>query len=70
LDCKDGTKGRAFCISMGSVKLENPEIKKFETSVFDGVYVTNDLTQEYLNKLDAARNEAMVMQEQMAKYLR
>jgi amidophosphoribosyltransferase len=41
-----------------AVRSENPEIKKFETSVFDGVYVTNDITQEYLNRLDAARNEA------------
>ena len=43
---------------IAAVRSENPEIKKFETSVFDGVYVTNDITQEYLNKLDAARNEA------------
>ena len=43
---------------VAAVRSENPEIKKFETSVFDGVYVTNDITQEYLNKLDAARNEA------------
>jgi amidophosphoribosyltransferase len=41
-----------------AVRSENPDIKKFETSVFDGVYVTNDITQEYLNKLDASRNDA------------
>lgn len=41
-----------------AVRSQNPDIKKFETSVFDGVYVTNDITQEYLNKLDASRNDA------------
>ena len=42
---------------IGAVREENPSIKKFETSVFDGVYVTNDISQEYLNRLDAARSE-------------
>jgi len=41
-----------------AVRLENPELKRFETSVFDGVYVTNDIDQAYLNRLDAQRNEA------------
>jgi amidophosphoribosyltransferase len=34
----------------------NPEIKAFDTSVFDGNYVTNDINQEYLERLDALRN--------------
>lgn len=34
----------------------NPDIKRFETSVFDGVYMTNDINQSYLEKLDAMRN--------------
>lgn len=42
---------------IAAVREENPSIKRFETSVFDGVYVTNDITQEYLNKLDAARSD-------------
>jgi amidophosphoribosyltransferase len=41
-----------------AVRSENPELKRFETSVFDGVYVTNDIDQAYLNRLDAQRNEA------------
>lgn len=40
-----------------AVRSENPELKRFETSVFDGVYVTNDIDQGYLNRLDALRNE-------------
>ena len=35
----------------------NPEIQRFETSVFDGNYITNDIDQNYLNRLDAARND-------------
>ncbi|HCM46282.1 MAG TPA: amidophosphoribosyltransferase, partial [Colwellia sp.] len=34
----------------------NPEIKTFDTSVFDGNYVTNDINHEYLERLDALRN--------------
>ncbi|KUM54792.1 amidophosphoribosyltransferase [Rheinheimera sp. EpRS3] len=40
-----------------AVRLENPEIKRFETSVFDGNYVTNDIDQEYLNRLDQMRSD-------------
>ncbi|WP_448213350.1 amidophosphoribosyltransferase [Colwellia sp. MEBiC06753] len=39
-----------------AVRTYNPEIKRFETSVFDGVYITNDIDQSYLERLDAARN--------------
>ncbi|WGL17832.1 amidophosphoribosyltransferase [Microbulbifer bruguierae] len=35
----------------------NTEIKQFENSVFDGQYITGDVTQEYLNNLHAARND-------------
>ena len=34
----------------------NPEVQRFETSVFNGEYITNDINQEYLEKLDAKRN--------------
>ncbi|TYK66451.1 amidophosphoribosyltransferase [Colwellia echini] len=39
-----------------AVSAGNPEIKTFDTSVFDGNYVTNDINQEYLERLDALRN--------------
>jgi amidophosphoribosyltransferase len=39
--------------AVGSV---NPEIKQFETSVFDGQYITKDINQSYLERLDALRN--------------
>ncbi len=36
----------------------NPEIKQFENSVFDGVYVTGDIDQGYLDQLHELRNDA------------
>ena len=36
----------------------NPEIKRFECSVFDGCYVTKDIDDDYLLKLDEARNDS------------
>lgn len=36
----------------------NTEIKQFENSVFDGEYITGDVTEEYLNSLHAARNDS------------
>ncbi len=35
----------------------NPNIKYFEASCFDGDYITGDITLEYLNTLEAARDE-------------
>jgi len=54
----DGLIFQSLTDLVEAVRSQNPDIKKFETSVFDGVYVTNDITQEYLNKLDASRNDA------------
>ncbi|NVM77788.1 amidophosphoribosyltransferase [Duganella sp. SG902] len=34
----------------------NPALKNFEASCFDGVYVTGDVTKEYLDKLEYARH--------------
>jgi len=39
-----------------AVGTANPEIKAFDTSVFDGNYITNDIDQDYLERLDALRN--------------
>lgn len=41
---------------VSAVKTGNPEIKSFDTSVFDGVYITNDIDNSYLERLDALRN--------------
>ncbi|MCU7555923.1 amidophosphoribosyltransferase [Alteromonas sp. ASW11-19] len=40
-----------------AVREENPDIQRFETSVFDGNYITGDVDQSYLEKVDIARGE-------------
>lgn len=40
-----------------AVRLENPELNQFETSVFSGKYVTDDINEEYLSFLDSVRND-------------
>jgi len=42
---------------VSAVGKANHDIKRFETSVFDGNYITNDIDQNYLEKLDALRND-------------
>ena len=36
----------------------NPEITRFETSVFNGDYVTGDITQDYLDYIEEKRNDS------------
>ncbi|WP_029687434.1 amidophosphoribosyltransferase [Tatumella saanichensis] len=40
-----------------AVREENPEITEFDSSVFDGVYVTKDVDQGYLDYLQSLRND-------------
>ncbi|WP_027711541.1 amidophosphoribosyltransferase [Dickeya chrysanthemi] len=40
-----------------AVREDNPEIVQFECSVFNGVYVTKDVNQDYLDYLEALRND-------------
>ncbi len=42
---------------VASVKECNPEITRFETSVFDGVYVTGDVDQAYLDYMNQLRSD-------------
>ncbi|WP_039046040.1 amidophosphoribosyltransferase [Plesiomonas shigelloides] len=42
---------------VAAVREENPEIQRFETSVFNGVYITQDVDQGYLEYLDSLRND-------------
>ena len=39
-----------------SISRINPTIKNFETSCFDGQYITEGITQDYLDKLESQRN--------------
>ena len=40
-----------------AVRGDNKKIKHFETSIFDGIYVTGDVDKAYLSRLDAVRNQ-------------
>lgn len=43
---------------VSAIRIGNPEIHHFDTSVFDGVYVTKDIDNTYLEKLHAQRNNS------------
>jgi amidophosphoribosyltransferase len=42
-----------------SVSELGPHLNSFEASCFDGVYITGDVTPEYLDKLEASREAAV-----------
>jgi amidophosphoribosyltransferase len=46
-----------------------PSLTHFDTSVFDGVYVTGDITEEYLNTLEQKRNDAAKHTEDVASHI-
>jgi len=41
-----------------SISDVNPLLKNFEASCFDGVYVTGDISRDYLDRLESVRNDA------------
>ncbi|MGK2946476.1 MAG: amidophosphoribosyltransferase [Candidatus Malihini olakiniferum] len=42
---------------IAAVREENPNIVQFECSIFNGIYVTNDIDQGYLDYLEGLRND-------------
>lgn len=42
-----------------SISDANPILKNFEASCFDGVYVTGDISRDYLDRIETARNNPM-----------
>jgi amidophosphoribosyltransferase len=46
-----------------------PGLTHFDTSVFDGVYVTGDITEEYLDTLERKRNDAAKHTENVASHI-
>ena len=40
-----------------AVHQSNPRLKQFETSCFDGIYITGDVTSEYLGELEIRRDD-------------
>jgi amidophosphoribosyltransferase len=45
-----------------AVSSVNPKVSQFETSCFNGVYVTGDVTPEYLADVEAQRNDGELAQ--------
>ena len=45
----------------------NPVLKSIEASCFDGFYITGDVTPEYLDRLEAARNGSRSDKEDMVR---
>ncbi len=43
-----------------AVSTVSPAVKKFETSCFDGIYITGDITPDYLNSLEFQRNSSQL----------
>jgi amidophosphoribosyltransferase len=43
---------------VSAVGQDNPSITQFETSVFDGIYVTGDISQGYLDRVTGLRNDS------------
>jgi amidophosphoribosyltransferase len=46
-----------------------PGLTHFDASVFDGIYVTGDITDEYLNTLERQRNDAAKHTEDVASHI-
>ena len=46
-----------------------PHLTKFETSIFDGEYVTGDITEDYLYQLEKQRNDAAKHTEDVASHI-
>ncbi len=65
----DGLMFQSLEDLVDAVGTGNPEIILFETSVFNGEYVTGDIDQEYLDFLDGLRNDDSKLQQNIAQDL-
>lgn len=45
---------------IADVRSVNPAVTSFETSCFSGVYITGDISQEYLDNIEATRREDVI----------
>ncbi|ELN6931685.1 amidophosphoribosyltransferase [Vibrio navarrensis] len=52
-----------------AVGMGNPDITQFDTSVFNGEYVTGDIDQQYLDFLDSLRNDDAKLQREIQQDL-
>jgi amidophosphoribosyltransferase len=52
-----------------SITAVAPGLTHFETSIFDGTYVTGDVSETYLEKLEKQRNDAAKRTEDVASHI-
>ena len=50
-----------------SISDVNPMLKNFEASCFDGVYVTGDISRDYLDRVESARNNPKPVNEDVVR---
>jgi amidophosphoribosyltransferase len=50
-----------------SISDANPALKSFEASCFDGVYITGDISRDYLDRVEYARNHPKPQNEDMVR---
>ena len=50
-----------------SVKFEETNIQGFDTSCFSGEYVTNDISQKYLNHIESKRNDTAINESEQVR---
>lgn len=48
-----------------AVRKFNPNISRFDTSVFDGKYITSGVSEEYLAQLELQRNDSAKLKDQI-----
>ena len=65
----DGIIFQDLCDLQDAVTEAAPGLTHFDASVFDGKYVTGDVTVKYLNKLEKRRNDAAKHTEDVASHI-
>jgi amidophosphoribosyltransferase len=65
----DGVIFQDLCDLKNAITEVCPSLTHFDTSVFDGTYVTGDVTASYLEKLEKQRNDAAKRTEDVAGHI-
>mgnify|MGYP003309908423 FL=1 len=50
-----------------AVRFEESEVNHFDTSCFSGEYVTNDITEKYLQRIELKRNDEAMTKKEMER---
>ena len=50
-----------------SISDVNPVLKNFEASCFDGIYITGDISRDYLDRIESSRNNPVPENDDMVR---